>query len=291
MSKRRRRAGRLQTLSARFEILTRPPALVTAVWIIAVIALITASALTVPRMQAYASMTLWKEQTEIRFLAAPAWVEGELAETLLTMAGERISGDPLRRADLVAARKTLLQTAWCEEVYQVRRAAPNVIESLARFVQPLAVIRDDQQPRDHLVDTEGRLLPRSYEPGTAKRFAAIIGVREPRPSMYGRFWEGADITAALRVLRFIEDRPWRGQVAAVDVSQTTTGPGGVVSIRLITDRGCTIRWGRPPGEEGGREVPLAQNLDYLDYHFRQYGHIDRGFLQELDITGDVVTGR
>ena len=62
------------------------------------------------------------------------------------------------------------------------------------------------------------------------------------------------------------------------------------SIRLVTDRGCTILWGRAPGEEQGGNVPASQKLSYLDYHHEEYGHIDRG-LQELDITGDVVVGK
>jgi hypothetical protein len=38
-------------------------------------------------------------------------------------------------------------------------------------------------------------------------------------------------------------------------------------------------------------VSAEQKLSYLDYHHQHYGHIDRGFLQEIDITGDVVIGR
>ncbi len=62
-------------------------------------------------------------------------------------------------------------------------------------------------------------------------------------------------------------------------------------MRLTTDRGCTIIWGRAPGEEHGREVSARRKLDYLDYHHNQYGHIDRGFPRTVDITGDVVIGR
>jgi hypothetical protein len=38
-------------------------------------------------------------------------------------------------------------------------------------------------------------------------------------------------------------------------------------------------------------VSAEQKLSYLDYHNEHYGHIDRGFLREIDITGDVVIGR
>jgi hypothetical protein len=76
-------------------------------------------------------------------------------------------------------------------------------------------------------------------------------------------------------------------VAEIDVSSYLNRD----SIRLITDRGCVILWGRAPGEERGGEVSAEQKLSYLDYHHEHYGHIDRGFLQEIDITGDVVIGR
>jgi hypothetical protein len=95
------------------------------------------------------------------------------------------------------------------------------------------------------------------------------------------------VTAALKVLHLIHGRPWRSQVAEIDVASYL----GRSSIRMITDRGCVVLWGRSPDDEQGGEVSAEQKLSYLDYHHEHYGHIDRGFLQELDITGDVVIGR
>jgi len=97
---------------------------------------------------------------------------------------------------------------------------------------------------------------------------------------------GTDITAALELVALIVDQPWRTQVARIDV--TLHRKDG--SLRIITDRGCTITWGRAPGEESGGDVPARQKLGYLDYHYQHTGHIDRG-LVELDVTGDVVVGR
>ncbi len=99
-------------------------------------------------------------------------------------------------------------------------------------------------------------------------------------------WPGKDDTAALELVALINRKPWQDQVAQVDVARHWKAG----SIHLITDRGCTITWGRAPGDEAGGNVPAQQKLSYLDYHHDQYGHIDRG-LEELDITGDVVVGR
>ena len=66
---------------------------------------------------------------------------------------------------------------------------------------------------------------------------------------------------------------------------------GAPTLRLLTDRGCAIIWGRAPGDESAGEVPAERKVSYLDYHHEQYGHIDRGFSRELDIRGDVVIGR
>ena len=39
------------------------------------------------------------------------------------------------------------------------------------------------------------------------------------------------------------------------------------------------------------EVTAQQKLGYLNYHYREYGNIDRGFPNRLDIGGPVVTGQ
>jgi hypothetical protein len=257
------------------------------VWVLGVAALVAAAVFGGPRLEAVAAARTTVNPTtiEIRFLNPPAWMNGDLEAMLDHTARQHLTGDPFARLDLVAARQSLIDTGWFEEVRQVRRRRADLVEVEASFVRPFAIVRDADG--DHLVDPTGRLLPRSYPAGGKPSFIAISGVRFDRPSRAGLQWEGADVTAALRLLRLIHDRPWLGQVASIDTARFL----GDQTLILVTDRGCRIIWGREPGAESVSEVPAARKLQYLDYHYQEHRHIDRGFAHELDITGDIVLGR
>ena len=254
-------------------------------WVVSAVAVIAGGIVGIPRLEAYASSQPRAEPLEIRFTEAPGWVEGDLKTMLLQTARQHLSGDPLARHELVVAREALLATGWFDRIDQVRRVRDDLVEIEGRFATPRAVIRDSRG--DHLIDDQGRLLPRTYPVGRAGGLPAITGVVGVRPAEPGRRWEGAEVSAALRLLQQIAGRPWRHQLAAVDVSKH----GRDRSIRLITDRGCSIIWGRAPGDEAAGEVPADRKIGYLDYHYEHYGHIDRGFTRDLDIRGDVVIGR
>lgn len=256
-----------------------------AAWLVGIGGLIAAWILGVPRLEAHAALRGRGDSPVCRFESTPAWATGELEEMLLDTAGQHFGDDPLARDDLVAAREALLRTGWLDAVEQVRRMHGGVVEIRARFAEPFAVIRD--RDGDHVVDPRGRLLPRTYPAGQAGPLMTITGVSADRPGHPGLQWEGADVAAALRLLEVIATRPWRGQVAAIDLSPQAGPP----TLRLLTDRGCAIIWGRAPGDESAGEVPAERKVSYLDYHHEQYGHIDRGFSRELDIRGDVVIGR
>ena len=52
--------------------------------------------------------------------------------------------------------------------------------------------------------------------------AIIVGAAFDRPLRPGAQWDGADVTSALRLLRLIDTRRWRGQVSAL-VSEVRAG--------------------------------------------------------------------
>ena len=262
--------------------------------ILAVCGLIAAWVLGVPRLEAYASGRLRSggpAQAEgreapftVRFVSLPAWAHGDLEATLLQRAAALLGPDPLRRDDLVAVRQSLLATGWFEQIAQVRRPREGLVEIDARFAEPVAVVRDKEGRLDYLVDSRGWLLPGSFPAGEAAGLVVVIGVRADQPASAGRPWQGQDLAAALSVLRLLRTRPWVDQVARIEVTHEAQ------ELHLISDRGCTIIWGRPPGMPHAGEVTPSRKLQYLDYHHRQYGHIDRS-MGELDIRGDVVIGR
>ena len=270
-----------------FDWITARRALVVATWVLVGGVFVAAWVLGVPRLEAYASAQQWHGEVEVRFVDPPPWLGDDLKTSLIQTAEEHIDPDPQNRHGLVIGRETLQATGWFNEITQVRRVNSGLVEIDARFAQPFAVIRDSSGEADHLVDPRGRLLPSAFPVGQAKHFTAIVGAAFDRPFRPGEHWPGPDVTAALKVLHLIQERPWRRQVAEIDVGAYMRE----ASIRLVTDRGCVVLWGRSPGDEYGGEVSADQKLSYLNYHDEHYGHIDRGFLREIDITGDVVIGR
>ncbi len=258
----------------------------TVVWVLGAGGLVTAWVLGTPRLEAYASAHQTRGDVVVRLVDLPTWVEADLESMLVETAVQHIGNDPLQRADLMNAREALLATGWFVTVDQVRRVGTRVVDVTATLAEPFAVIRDRSRARDHLVDAQGRMLPRTYAPGERSGYIGLTGAQYRAPTHSGMTWPGADVAAALAVLALINDKPWLDQVVRIDLTRHRKDG----SIRLITDRNCTIAWGRAPGDEAGSDVPAVQKLSYLDYHYEQYGHIDRG-LEELDITGDVVVGR
>lgn len=290
VSRRKQKSGAIAAIRERLAGAARPAALRAAGWIAGVLVLASAWALGVPRLEAYASARHAVLAPAARFAApVPAWAAGPLEADLLAVAVSRVGPDPLRRDDLVAAQQALLDTGWFDEVAQVRRVEPGLVEIEARFAEPLAVALVPGDGRDWLIDVHGRILPRSFDAG-ASGLTVIVGATFVTDSRgHPVTLEPRDIAAAGALLQRVLPRPWHGQVARIELEHGATD--GAVTLRLVTDRGCTIKWGRPPGQEEGREVTADRKIEYLDYHHRQYGHIDRGFLRELDVTGEVVVGR
>ena len=232
----------------------------------------------VPAMRRAAAAASPPTAVQVAFIDPPAWMQGDLAAHLEITAADQIVGNALDRADLIAARNALLETGWFADVRQVRRASPDCVEIEAVFVEPYAVVRDSDG--DHLVDPSGRLLPRSAPIGHAPQFIAIEGAYYERPGTIGMQWEGADLTAALRLLRLIDGKEWRHQVVAIDVSDYMQ----TEYLSIITDRGYSLVWGSAPGQERSGEADTGLKEQYLDYPFVNFGHIDGGHEYNLDLT-------
>ena len=264
-------------------------------WLFTVTIVILAWILGVPRLEAFASNRelVSPHEVTIRFVNPPQWIKGPLGDSLLRTATMQIGGDPLRRDDLVAVRQALIDTGWFYSVDQVRRVQSDLVEITAAFVHPYTLIRDGSGY--HLIDVEGKLLPKSYGPGDdlpmvydSQRDAtvsmiAISGAHFKRPPV-GKSWDGADVSAGLKLLQLIDRQPWRHQIIEVDVSQfLKDGP-----IKLRTDRGSVILWGGPPGEEAALELLAAGKIQRLNLLYANHGRIDGNRVGELDITGEKV---
>ncbi len=270
-----------KSLSERWNTLR--PALVAGAWATTLIGSALALGMGVPALRHQAMSNRVDGTLGVVFNDQPSWMTDAELMPLATEAAKHVTGSPMDRAGLAQAREALMATGWFEEVHQVRRSGTSELTVDADWVTPFAVVRDDGY--DYLVDLNGRLLPRCYRPGTAPRgFIRIEGAVQPRPKTYGTRWGGDDVKAALAVARLIEDRPWRSQVAWIDLSETARDG----CIRLKTSRDVTLRWGRAPGQEGAAEVPARQKLDYLGWLFDHQGRIDAGCEQQLDLMNDYV---
>lgn len=251
--------------------------LLALVWLVGIGGIAAAAWYGVPRLEAHAVEHSDLHTIEIYFIDPPAWVRGDLEAQLIQTIEPLLRRDPFDQTMLVAVRSELLNTGWFEGIEQVRRVRADRIDINGTFVDPYAVIRDDGG--DHLVDERGNLLPRTFGHGEAEKFVVITNPRFPRPGRAGMQWEGADITAALRLLRLIEAQPWREQISQVNISGAIRGE----PIRLVTDRGSRIIWGSPPNEEVALEALASRKLYYLGHFFREYGHVDMGSAATLDI--------
>jgi len=259
------------------------PGLVSAGWVVAIAATAMALGMGVPALRDAALASEGRRSVTVRFVQRPVWMSDAELEPLAELVADQLRGSALQQGNLAAAREALLQCGWFEEVRQVRRTGGDEVEVDAVWTTPFAVVREGGY--DHLIDLHGRLLPRCYRPGTTPRqLIRIESAAQPRPDTYGTTWPGEDLQAALAVARLVDTRPWRPQVAWIDLAEMPTDG----CVRLRTLRGCTILCGRAPGREGGSEVPARQKLEYLDRLHRDYGRIDALCEEQLDLRSDYV---
>ncbi len=222
------------------------------------------------------------QRIEVSFLDAPHWMTPADLAPLQDLVAREAGNSAYDRDGLARAQVALGSTGWFEEVRQVRRLHSSAIEVDALFADPIAVVVDGDG--EHLLDSQARLLPRTYAIGTAPNITRILGVSQKRPERPGQTWEGADLVAGVEMARLVSTQRWRNQVAAVDVGEFRTRQ----TLSLVTTGQCRLVWGRAPGNESSAEVPAAQKLRYLDLLSNQYGRIDGAGPQSIDLSVDYV---
>jgi hypothetical protein len=200
----------------------------------------------------------------------PSVVQDELLATAYREAERR--PDPLSPAALSAIAATLSETGWFQEIRRIHRQSGNTIRIEATWRTPAAVVR--RGGVDYLIAEGGELLPIAYQPERAP-LPALIGVAHAPPThngrpAYGTPWQGTDVHAGLEVLSMVNTRPWRGQVAAVDVSDYA----GSRRLVLVTQWNGRAVWGGAPSDTIPGEVSAEMKLRRLDVLYRQFQRID-----------------
>jgi hypothetical protein len=254
-------------------------------WVFGLGGLVVCAAVLVPRLVARTANTQPAEPVRVVLADEPTWLPKADRRALELGVLKCLSGGPFDQAGLQAARDVAQRSGWFDRVTQVRRPDLSEVRVEGVWAVPFALVSDTAG--EHLVDTKGRLLPRTYAAGQGPALLRIRGATGARPAECGTPWPGADLQAALEMAALMEGKPWCHQIAAIDVS--TYAQDGVV--RLRTDRGCELIWGRSPGQEGAAEVPALQKLAALQYLHDRLGRLDAGCEQALDLRSDVVRAR
>jgi len=217
----------------------------------------------------------------LRWEDLPDWLQLSENRRILEDLTQRV---PLCRSDRVmdgglAERlgKALTDPAvgWIKSVDRIS-VRPNAVVSIkCQFRRPAAWIREGRFC--YLVDREAYRLPGRYHVEECSNGALLVieGVDSAAPEV-GRAWRGGDLAAGLKLVELLASKPFRSQVAGVDVSNHDGRcDRNRPHLELITDRdGSRIWWGRPPGEEFGTEIVAAQKLVLLETLYRQHGRID-----------------
>ena len=238
----------------------------------------------VPRLLERTSSAPLPAPIRVVLRGEPAWLPRDERAAIERSVLKSIAASPFDQGGLVAARDAAAASGWLTTVTQVRRSDVDEVVVEGTWAVPFALVCDGTG--EHLVDTRGRLLPRSYASGKGPRLLRITGVSQARPAQFGATWPGDEVAAALSMAAYFADRPWRSQVAGVDLSRWASD--GL--LRLRTDRGGEITWGRAPGREDATEVPASQKLGAMQLAFDRSGHIDGGAANALDLRGDVTLG-
>ena len=220
---------------------------------------------------------------QVVFSSRPAWMSEADLNPLADVVADKLNGSPMDRDGLTESRRALMNTGWFSEIKQVKRSGMNEVYVDGIWTTPFAVVREAGY--DHLIDVDGKLLPRCYRAGTApSSMIRIENASFARPATFGADWAGKDMRGAVALARMIDDHAWRGQIACIDLEHTKDDG----CLRMKTNRGCTIKWGRSPGSESAAEVPARQKIEYLQWLFDHYGRIDAGCDDELNLLSDYV---
>ena len=289
MASRKRSSPKRREIASRFKFSgnlnwVNSKAMIVAVgWSISFAVMALALGMGVPVLSREAAARKSDAPFQVYFSSRPVWMsEADLAP-LEEVVAKQLNGSPMDRDGLTESREALMRTGWFSEIIQVKRSGMNEVYVDGVWTTPFAVVREEGY--DHLIDTDGKLLPRCYREGTSP--SSLIRIENASfacPAAYGNEWAGKDMRGAVALARLINDHAWRGQIACIDLDRTKDDG----CLRLKTNRGCTIKWGRCPGNESAAEVPARQKIEYLQWLFDHYGRIDAGCEDELNLLCDYV---
>ncbi len=189
--------------------------------------------------------------------ATDSWLSERYQQQLTALAQEALTDNPFDHASLEASARALVDTGWIVRVRAIRRESGGIVRVTADWRTPAAVVRHGDY--DHLVSTEGELLPVQFKHATSG-MRVIINPAFPPPEHPGEMWVGGDVQAALALMAHVQTHPAWAQVAAIDAERYAKSH----RLAFLTDRGTRVVWGSPPGETRVGEPTTRQKLSNLD---------------------------
>jgi hypothetical protein len=164
---------------------------------------------------------------------------------------------------------------WIKSVDRIAVQPNSTVSIKCHFRRPAAWVRHGRYY--YLVDQESVRLPGCYEAAaaTGSVLMTIDGVGLSPPDV-GQVWRGGDVASGLKLSAALSSKPFRHQIATIDVSNHDgRHDRNRPYLELTTDReGSRIWWGRPPDEEFGTEIRANQKITLLETLYRQWGRID-----------------
>jgi hypothetical protein len=164
---------------------------------------------------------------------------------------------------------------WIKSVDRIAVRPNGVVSARCHFRRPAAWVHHGKYC--YLVDQASVRLPGRYEAAASAGsvLMTIDGVGMQAPEI-GQVWRGGDLAAGLKLAAALGNKPFRHQIAEIDVTNHDgRHDRNKPHIELTTDReGSRIWWGRPPDQESGTEIRADQKITLLETLYKQWGRID-----------------
>ena len=230
-----------------------------------------------------AAATTAPTSQQVRLADAPPWLNKLVRQHLRQQVSACLQHDPWGRASLGRSVAALEQNPWVRKVRRLRRQRNGTVTVSADYRRPVAVV--GSQHGYHRVDVHGVQLPGLFVHSKLESLGMplIMGVGAPPPGE-GLHWPGDDLFAALALVRFLEDQPYRKQIKYIDAS--SRDHRGRVRLALVTQNGC-VRWGLAPGIGDPIEPDTSIKLRRLATVYRRWRAIDAGG-KTVDIYGPAI---
>ncbi|MFW6132773.1 MAG: hypothetical protein ACOC8F_02665 [Planctomycetota bacterium] len=257
----------------------------------------------------------------VRLVDAPSWLPPTLRRRIVADVSPPTGAD-LRDPQLAErVYRRAGANPWLSDVRRVRKCRTDdpsrgVVEVSATYRAPAARVLSDDGRRFAYVSRDAHRLPdtvplwrarvpvdggtrtayftgRAHIPAGATdaarvHYFALRGI-EATPPAPGEPWTGEDVEAGLRIVELLRDRPYRAQIAEIDVRNvrwrvTRSEP----QIRLLArdrwGRRTEIVFGRFPHPDGDWVVTPHEKMTKLDAYAGRHGGRVVGFHARVDLT-------